>query len=271
MPRKNGIIATAMATAMTMPQPIIACGLCSTARTEVTMALTTSMVRSRRSRMRPLTNDRCKALVEVGGRALVDWTLDKLAAAGVERVVVNVHHFADALEAHLTARSAPQIIISDERDQLMDTGGGLAKARPVLGEDPIFVANIDALWVDGERPELDALAAGFDPEAMDFRLMLSPMGHNLGFPGAGDFFLDEDRRLSRRGDRPSAPYAYAGVQVMRPQVLDGVAAEPFSTNRLWDRALEERRLFGAPMDAFWMHVGDPDARDAAENRLNLKP
>jgi MurNAc alpha-1-phosphate uridylyltransferase len=235
--------------------------------------LTTAMVMAagRGTRMRPLTDDRCKALVEVGGRTLIDWTLDKLAAAGVERAVVNVHHFADRLEAHLAARKAPRIVISDERDGLLETGGGLARAAPLLGEDPIFVANIDALWVDGAEAELDRLAAGFDAGSMDFRLMLSPMDANLGFPGPGDFFLDAAGRLARRGERPGAPFAYAGVQVLHPRVLKGVAAEPFSTNRLWDTALAAGRLFGAPMDAFWMHVGDPEARDAAENRLKLTP
>jgi MurNAc alpha-1-phosphate uridylyltransferase len=229
------------------------------------------MAAGRGTRMRPLTDDRCKALVEVDGRALIDWTLDKLAAAGVQRAVVNVHHFADRLEAHLAARKTPRIVISDERDGLLETGGGLAKAAPLLGEDPIFVANIDALWIDGAEPELDRLAAGFDAEIMDFRLMLSPMGANLGFPGPGDFFLDAAGRLSRRGERPSAPFAYAGLQVLHPRVLKGLAVEPFSTNRIWDQALAAGRLFGAPMDAFWMHVGDPEARDAAENRLKLTP
>jgi len=237
------------------------------------VSLTTAMVMAagRGTRMRPLTDDRCKALVEVGGRALIDWTLDKLAGAGVERAVVNVHHFADRLEEHLARRAAPHIIISDERDELLETGGGLAKAAPLLGDDPVFVANIDALWVDGETPELDRLAAGFDAEAMDFRLLLSPMGRNLGFPGAGDFFLDAEGRLSRRGERDHAPFAYAGVQVLHPRVLRGVEVEPFSTNRLWDAALAQGRVFGTPMDAFWMHVGDPDARDEAENRLTLSP
>lgn len=237
------------------------------------MSITTAMVMAagRGTRMRPLTDDRCKALVEVGGRALIDWTLDKLAGAGVKRAVVNVHHFADRLEEHLSRRAAPHIIISDERDELLETGGGLAKAAPWLGEDPIFVANIDALWIDGETPELDRLAAGFDAEAMDFRLLLSPMGSNLGFPGAGDFFLDADGRLTRRGERDHAPFAYAGVQVMHPRVLKGVEIEPFSTNRLWDAAMAQGRVFGTPMDAFWMHVGDPDARERAENRLTLTP
>lgn len=227
------------------------------------------MAAGRGTRMRPLTDDRCKALVEVGGLTLIDWTLDKLAAAGVERAVVNVHHFADRLEDHLSKRAEPHIVISDERDELLETGGGLAKAAPLLGEDPIFVANIDALWLDGEMPELDRLAAGFDAEAMDFRLMLSPMGRNLGFAGPGDFSVDAAGRLARRGDHDSAPFAYAGVQVLHPRVLKDVAIEPFSTNRLWDAALAKGRLFGAAMEAFWMHVGDPQARDDAENRLTL--
>lgn len=233
------------------------------------MSLTTAMVMAAGvgSRMRPLTDDRCKALVEVGGKALIDWTLDKLAGAGVARAVVNVHHFADALEAHLAARNAPEILISDERAQLLETGGGLARAAPRLGREPIFTANIDALWVDGPQAELPRLAAAFDPERMDFMLMLARLDHTLGFDGPGDFYLDPDGRLTRRGERPTAPFAYAGVQVMNPGVLAGRAVEPFSTNRLWDEALAKGRVFGQVMDAFWMHVGDPQARDAAENRL----
>lgn len=233
------------------------------------MKISTAMVMAagRGTRMRPLTDDRCKALVEVGGKALIDWTLDKLTAAGVQQAVVNVHHFADALEARMAARAAPAILISDERDRLLETGGGLAKAAPLLGDDPIFVANIDSVWEDGPQSELDRLAAGFDPERMDFRLLLSPMTNNLGFDGPGDFFLTEAGGLERRGDRPSAPFAYAGVQVMSPHVLRGVEVEPFSTNRLWDKALAQGRVFGAVMDAFWMHVGDPKAREDAENRL----
>lgn len=235
------------------------------------MKITTAMVMAAGvgSRMRPLTDDRCKALVEVGGKALIDWTLDKLAGAGVARVVVNVHHFADALEAHLAARTRPEIMISDERGRLLETGGGLTKAAPLLGSAPIFTANIDALWVDGALAELARLAAAFDPARMDFLLMLARLDHTLGFDGPGDFFVDSDGRLTRRGARAAAPFAYAGVQVMNPGVLAGRAIEPFSTNRLWDEALAKGRIFGCVMDAFWMHVGDPQARDAAENRLRL--
>lgn len=220
------------------------------------------------TRMRPLTDDRCKALVEVGGRTLIDWTLDKFAAAGVETAVVNVHHFADRLEAHLAARARPAIAISDERARLLETGGGLVRAAPLLGPDPVFVANTDALWIDGAAPELDRLAAAFNPEREDFLLLLAPLDRQLGYDGAGDFRLGPDGRLERRGDLASAPYAYAGVQIMHPRVLAGLNEEPFSTNRLWDRALAAGRARGLTMSAFWMHVGDPAAREAAERRLS---
>ncbi len=221
------------------------------------------------SRMRPLTDDRCKALVEVDGRPLIDWTLDRLEGAGVETVVVNVHHFADRLEAHLKARGgALDILISDEREALMETGGGLVKAAPLLGDAPIYTANIDALWRDPGERELARLAEGFDPDTMDFRLMLARPEALMGMSGAGDFTLDEDGRLTRfRDDPDGSPLFYAGVQVMHPRVLEGLAVERFSTNRLWDSGLAQGRVTGSVMDAFWMHVGDPATRDLAENRL----
>ncbi len=226
-----------------------------------------AMAAGRGTRMQPLTNSRCKAMVEVGGKALIDWTLDKFAAAGVRDAVVNVHHFANDLEALVSKRSSPKIHVSDERELLLETGGGLVKAAPMLGEDPVFVANIDALWVDGGTPELAKLASAFDPERMDFLLLLASMNHQLGFDGAGDFFLEPSGQLRRRGTASTAPFAYAGVQVMHPRVLVGYKEEPFSTNRLWDEALANGRVFGHVMEAFWMHVGDPHARDAAEWQL----
>jgi MurNAc alpha-1-phosphate uridylyltransferase len=226
-----------------------------------------AMAAGRGTRMRPLTDTRCKAMVEVGGKALIDWTLDRFAVAGVEEVVVNVHHFADDLEALIKPRPKPAILISDERDALLETGGGLVKAAPSLGRAPVFVANIDALWVDGATPELERLARAFDADRMDFLLLLASMDHQLGFDGAGDFFLEDDGRLRRRGTASTAPYAYAGVQILHPRVLEGHSVEPFSTNRLWDTALAEGRVHGCVMEAFWMHVGDPHARDAAEWQL----
>ncbi|MGP1274769.1 MAG: nucleotidyltransferase family protein [Caulobacterales bacterium] len=222
------------------------------------------------TRMRPLTDDRPKALVEVGGRALLDWTLDALARGGVEEAVVNIHHFADRMRAHLENRQgAPLIHVSDETERLLETGGGLVKAAPLLGADPVFVANIDAFWIDEGGVELNRLAGGFDPEAMDFRLLLARKNNLLGLEGAGDFAFAEGGRLIRFKDAPAGaePLFYAGVQVMHPRVLAGWPCEPFSTNRLWDVALKAGRVTGQVMDAFWMHVGDPQSRDAAENRL----
>jgi MurNAc alpha-1-phosphate uridylyltransferase len=219
------------------------------------------------TRMRPLTNDRPKALVEVGGRALIDHMLDRLAAAGVATAVVNVHAFADRLEAHLTQRTAaPKIVISDERGELLETGGGLMKARTLLGDDPVFVANIDAIWTEDGAPALDALAAAYDPAAMDACLLLAPMERTLGFDGPGDMFL-EDGRAIFRGNAASAPYAFAGVHITKPSVTDGEPAGPFSLSKLWRVMAAQGRLGAVVLDGFWMHVGDPTARDQAEARL----
>lgn len=218
------------------------------------------------TRMRPLTDDRPKALVEVGGRALIDHVLDRLAAAGVTEAVVNVHWFADRLEGHLAGRTAPRILISDERAELLETGGGLKKARSLLGEAPVFVANIDSVWID-RGDALGDLIRLWDPDRMDAALLLARCEGAIGFEGAGDLFLDGDGRLTFRGDAPSAPYAYMGVHITRPQVVDDGPEGPFSLSRVWRRLADQGRLFGTVLDGDWMHVGDPEARDAAESRL----
>ena len=221
------------------------------------------------TRMRPLTDDRPKALVEVGGRALIDHVLDRLADAGVERAVVNVHWFADRLEQHLAGRRRPEITISDERDELLETGGGLKKARPLLGEEPVWVANIDSVWTE-RRPALRQLAELWDPARMDVALLLAPLERSLGFEGSGDVFLESGGRLRFRGEAPSAPFAYMGVHITKPQVVDGGPAGPFSLSPIWRRLADEGRLYGTVMDGFWMHVGDPGSRDAAEARLRAE-
>ena len=218
------------------------------------------------TRMRPLTNDRPKALVEVAGRALIDHVLDRLADAGVERAVVNVHWFADRLEGHLSDRRHPEIVISDERRELLETGGGLKKARKLLGDDPIVVANIDSVWID-RRNALAELAALWDPERMDAALLLARREESIGFEGAGDFFLGEDARLTFRVEAPSAPYAYMGVHITKPQIVDAEPKGPFSLTRVWRRLAAEGRLYGTCLDGFWMHVGDPATREAAERKL----
>jgi len=220
------------------------------------------------TRMRPLTDDRPKALVEVGGRALIDHMIDRLKSAGVERFVVNVHYFADRLEAHLKARGDVDIVISDEREKLLETGGGLKKARPLLGDDPVFVANIDSVWVeDREGEAFSLLKANWRPDEMEALLMLAPMARSSGFDGPGDFYHVFDGHLTFRGDRQSAPYNYMGVHITKPQIVDDVDAEAFSLTPIWRRLADEGRLFGSLMDGDWMHVGDPAARDAAEARL----
>jgi len=219
------------------------------------------------TRMRPLTNDRPKALVEVGGRALIDHVLDRLAGAGVEQAVVNVHWFADRLEAHLAARGrGPDILISDERAELLETGGGLKKARPLLGDDPVFVANIDSVWID-RGDALGDLVRLWNPETMDAALLLARREGAIGFEGDGDFFLAKDGRLTFRGEAPSAPLAYMGVHITRPGYADDGPAGAFSLSPLWRRSAAEGRLYGCVLDGDWMHVGDPQARDEAETKL----
>lgn len=219
------------------------------------------------TRMRPLTDDRPKALVNVAGRALIDHVLDRLVEAGVERAVVNVHAFADLLEAHLKHRRDIEILISDERACLMETGGGLKQARSLLGDDPIVVSNIDSVWEEPSGSAIARLAQGFDIARMGARLMLADMAHCLGFEGAGDFFMDEHGVLSFRDALPQAPWAYMGVQIVDPSVVDAEPLEPFSFTRVWRRLAKDGRLHGAPLGGYWMHVGDPASHRAAEARL----
>ncbi|MFZ4071382.1 MAG: nucleotidyltransferase family protein [Caulobacterales bacterium] len=220
------------------------------------------------TRMRPLTEFTPKPLVSVAGKALIDHMLDRLVGVGVTRAVVNVHYRADQLEAHLRMRTAPEIVVSDERAQLMETGGGLVQARALLGDDPIFVTNTDQILHADQPDALGALAAAWDDLAMDALLLLAPRAHSLGYDGAGDFFCAADGRLGRRGGAAQAPFAYTGVQILHPRCLAGWPCAPFSTNRIWDQALARARLFGVVMSGTWMHVGDPGARDAAEAILS---
>ena len=218
------------------------------------------------TRMRPLTNDRPKALVEVGGRALIDHVLDRLVEAGVETAVVNVHWFADRLEAHLAKRTDVRILISDEREQLLETGGGLKKARPLLGDAPVFVANIDSVWIDRGQA-LSDLVDLWNPDTMDAALLLARREGSIGFDGAGDFFLGQDRVLRFRGEAAEAPYAYMGVHITRPDYADAGPDGAFSLSPLWRASAVSGRLSGCVLDGDWMHVGDPQARDEAEAKL----
>lgn len=218
------------------------------------------------SRMRPLTEDRPKPLVTVAGRALIDHMLDRLADAGVEQAVVNVHYRADQLEAHLAGRLRPRVAISDERARLLETGGGIVRARPLLGSDPIFVANTDSIWIE-RAPALGGLAEAWDDDRMDVLVMLSPLHKAIGFDGAGDFDMDAAGRIEAPAAGAGAAYAYTGVQILRPGLFDGRPEEPFSTRVVWREVLGRGRMFGMVMDGVWLHVGDPAAREAAELRL----
>jgi len=223
------------------------------------------------TRMRPLTDDRPKALVQVDGRALVDHMLDRLAAGGVTRAVVNLHAFADRLEAHLRARTdGPALVFSDERAGALETGGGIRHARAQLGDGPILVANIDSVWIESGRPAVADLRASFDPGRMDALLLLTPTGSAMGFDGPGDFAMDADGRLTPRrvAGTETAPWAYIGVHVTRPDAIYAHPPGKFSLMPdIWGAMAAAGRLHGRVLEGQWMHVGDPAARDAAEARL----
>jgi len=224
------------------------------------------------TRMRPLTNDRPKALVEVHGKALIDHMLDRLAATGVETAVVNVHAFADRLEAHLNDRNAkgllPRIVISDERLEALETGGGLKHALPLLGEGPVWVANIDSVWIETGVPPLEAMAAAWDPARMDVLLMLAPTATSLGFHDSGDVFLEEDGAIRFKAAGETGPLVYVGVHICDPSIVEGGPEGPFSLTPLWRTLAADRRVHGVTPDGLWMHVGDPNAKLAAEAKLS---
>lgn len=218
-------------------------------------------------RMRPITDTLPKPLVKIAGRTMLDHMLDRLADAGVEQAVVNVHYLAGQVEAHLAGRLTPRITISDERAELLETGGGVKKALPLLGTTPFFHTNSDALWRETGKPALPAMAQSWDPERMDILLLLADMDTSLGFDGAGDFFCDEDGRLARRGGAARAPYVYAGVAILKPELFAETPDGPFSLNLLFDRAIAKGRLFGEVLEGRWLHVGTPEAIAPAEAAL----
>ena len=218
------------------------------------------------TRMRPLTNDRPKPLVEVGGKPLVDHALDRLAEAGVAKAVVNVHYFADAVEAHLEGRTVPAVTVSDERTLLLETGGGLVKAQGLL-PDPFFCVNSDNVWIDGPRSAFHTLSAAWDPARMDALLLLVSHSGARNFRGKGDFHMDGRGRLTRRRSARIAPFIFTGIQLVSKRLLQGAPEGPFSTNVLWDRAIDEARLYGAAFTGQWFEVGDPQAIPPTEAAL----
>lgn len=217
-------------------------------------------------RMRPLTERLPKPLIEVGGQTLIDRTLDRLAAAGVEHVVVNTHHLADMVKHHLSSRDAPRASLSHE-SEILDTGGGVAKALPELGPDPFFVSNSDVIVLDGVRPALQRLAEAWDEARMDALLLVHPTVRAYGYDGVGDFAVDGNGLMRRRAEREVAPYLFAGVQILHPRLFEGCPDGPFSLNLLYDKAELADRLYGVVHDGVWMHIGTPQALDRAEHFL----
>lgn len=219
--------------------------------------------------MRPLTDKVPKPLVPLNGKPLLDHVLDRLAEADVGTAVVNVHYMAEQIEAHLADRKSPHIVISDERDVLLDTGGGVARALALLGDTPFYIHNSDSVWLEGEMPALDMLAKAWDPERMDTLFLLAPVEQTLGYDGKGDFSIDEDGRVSRRGDDVSAPYVFAGVSIAHPRLFADCPDGKFSLNILWDRVIAAGRAYGVEHGGLWMHVGTPQAVDEAGERMRL--
>ena len=215
-------------------------------------------------RMLPLTKDIPKPMVRLKGRALIDHVLDRIAEAGVRRAVVNVHYCADKLEAHVKQRKQPEILISDERQQLLDTGGGVTKALPLLGKEPFLIHNSDSVWIEGVGSNLERLFSFWNPDSMDSVMLLASGATSLGYDGSGDFAMDKDGRLIRRGERQMAPFVFTGVSIAHPRMFEGAPQGPFSMNRLWDAAIDNGRLFGIRLDGLWMHVGTPEALVEAE-------
>ncbi len=218
-------------------------------------------------RMRPLTDSIPKPLVPLAGRTLLDRTLDRLAEAGIEDVVVNVHYRAGQIEDHLAQRGPserPRIAISDERDALLDTGGGVKRALPRLGARPFFVHNSDSVWGEGASAALDRMVVAYDDAKMDALLLLAVAATSIGYSGRGDFGMDGEGRLARRGEGEIVPFVFAGVSLTSPRLLDETPDGPFSLNIAWDRALDAGRLYGLRHDGVWMHVGTPQAHREAE-------
>lgn len=222
-------------------------------------------------RMRPLTEHVPKPMLRLAGRPLIDHALDRLADAGVRKAVVNLHYRADVLEAHLRARNGPPAItVSDERDALLDTGGGVKKALHHLGPGEFFICNSDSVWIETGKSNLVRLARMWDAQAMDSLLLLADARASLGYHGPGDFTMAEDGRLARRAAGAHVPFVFAGVSIAHPRLFGGSPDGGFSLNPLWDGAMARGRLFGVQLHGEWMHVGTPEALEAAARRLRDK-
>lgn len=221
------------------------------------------------TRMRPITETTPKPLVKTGGKTLLDWCLDTLAKAKIPQAIINVHYLADQIEAHVQTRTNPQITISDERERLLDSAGGIINALPLLGSDPFYILNADTFWVeDGAILNLDALAQQWDESRMDMLLMVAKPEQTTGYEGKkGDFVLDEAMRIQRYQEGMDNPVIYAGAAIIHPRIFEDAKKEPASLNHYFNKAIAEKRLYAMPMQGHWLTVGTPEAIKAAETAL----
>ncbi len=220
------------------------------------------------TRMRPLTDHVPKPLVKVAGKAMIDHVLDRFDAVGLSTAIVNVHYLADQIETHLSARTRPRIIVSDERQKLLDQGGGIRKALPLLGEAPFFLANTDAFWIDGPSDNLLRLAEAWNPDEMDVLLLVAATTASVGVDWAGDFLMSPDGRLSRRKETEVAPFVYTGIGIIKPELFAAETRDVFRLAPFFFEAAEKGRLHGRRLDGLWLHVGTPEAIDEAERRIS---
>ena len=218
-------------------------------------------------RMKPLTNGKPKPLVKVAGKPLIDYGLERLNEVGCDLAVVNVHYLPDQIEAWALQRASPRIVISDERQELLDTGGGILKALPHLGGEAFFVVNSDSIWIDNGRPALARLIAGWDDERMDCLLLLCHPERTIGYDGRGDFVTDAEGRIIGRPGNDETGLAYIGAYLVHPRLFANVRLSKFSMNKLWDEAIAKRRLYGIEHEGQWLHVGTPEAIPLAERAL----
>lgn len=216
------------------------------------------------TRMKPITNVMPKPLVRVFGKTLLDHGLDALSQAAVSNAVVNVHYFPEQIEAHVERRKSPNVVISDERNKLLDSGGGIANALHKIGPKPFYLLNADSFWIEGIKPNLQLLSESWKDDNMDILLLLSGFHNSVGYPGKGDFTMDPEGKLARRGERKIAPFAYSGAAILHPRIFEQAPEGSFSLNLLFDRAIEQGRLFGLQMGGLWLHVGTPEAIIEAE-------
>ncbi len=219
------------------------------------------------TRMRPLTDRMPKPLVPVAGKPLLDHVLDKLGDAGVTKAVINVHYLPDQIVQHVANRKHPRVVISDERDVVLGTGGAIVKALPLLGDAPFYHLNADTMWIDGVQSNLLRLAGAFDASRMDILLLMAPTAHSIGYSGNGDYAMLADGALRKRKEHQVVPFVFAGVAIISPAIFADAPKDEFSLTKMFDAANERERLFGLRLDGLWMHVGTPEAVRAAEDAL----